>query len=146
MAKYRNVNNSPAPYFDLDKEYNLQQATYKLIINNHLQSCHDLSEGGLFVALFESAKYRGLGFEITTDKNFRTDSFLFGEAQSRILVSIRPENKTNFENELQKSEISFLLLGVVKGKDMLVDGTMIGSLKEFEGLYDHAIGNVIEGN
>ncbi len=146
LAKYRNVNNSPAPYFDLDKEYNLQQVTYNLITNNHLQSCHDLSEGGLFVALFESAKHRGLGFEITTDKNFRTDAFLFGEAQSRIVVSIKPENKANFENELQKSGTPFLNIGTVKGSDMVIDGTLAGSLKEYETFYDNAIGNVIEGN
>jgi phosphoribosylformylglycinamidine synthase len=146
LAKYRNVNNSPAPYFDLDKEYNLQQVTYNLITNNHLQSCHDLSEGGLFVALFESAKHRGLGFEITTDKNFRTDAFLFGEAQSRIVVSIKPENKANFENELQKSGTPFRNIGTVKGSDMVIDGTLAGSLKDYETLYDNAIGNVIEGN
>ena len=146
LAKYRKVNNSPAPYFDLDKEYNLQQATYNLITNHHIQSCHDLSEGGLFIALFESAKHRGLGFEITTDKNFRTDAFLFGEAQSRIVVSIKPENKANFENELQKSGTPFLNIGTVKGSDMVIDGTLVGSLKEYETLYDNAIGDIIEGN
>ncbi len=146
LAKYRKVNSSPAPYFDLDKEYNLQQVTYNLITNYHLQSCHDLSEGGLFIALFESAKHRGLGFEITTDKNFRTDAFLFGEAQSRIVVSIKPEKKTSFENELQKSGTSFLQLGKVKGSDILVDGTLVGSLKDYETLYDNAIGDIIEGN
>lgn len=146
LAKYRNVNNSPAPYFDLDKEYNLQQVTYNLITNNHLQSCHDLSEGGLFIALFESAKHRGFGFEITTDKNFRTDAFLFGEAQSRIVVSIKPENKTSFENELQKSRTPFLHLGAVKGSDMVIDGTLVGSLKDYETLYDNAIGDIIEAN
>lgn len=144
LAKYRNVNNSPAPYFDLDKEYNLQQVTYNLITNHQIQSCHDLSEGGLFIALFESAKHRGLGFEITTNKNFRTDAFLFGEAQSRIVVSIKPENKANFENELQKTGTSFLYLGTVKGSDMLIDGTLVGSLKDYETLYDNAIGDIIE--
>lgn len=146
LAKYRNVNNSPAPYFDLDKEYNLQQATYNLITNHQIQSCHDLSEGGLFIALFESAKHRGLGFEINTDKNFRTDAFLFGEAQSRILVSIKPENKTSFENELQKSGTTFLQLGTVKGSDMVIDGTLVGSLADYKNLYENAIGDVIEGN
>ena len=96
--------------------------------------------------MFESAKHRGLGFEITTDKNFRTDAFLFGEAQSRIVVSIKPENKANFENELRKSGTPFLNIGTVKGSDMVIDGTLVGSLKEYETLYDNAIGDIIEGN
>lgn len=72
--------------------------------------------------------------------------FLFGEAQSRIVVSIKPENKANFENELQKSGTPFLNIGTVKGSDMVIDGTLVGSLKEYETLYDNAIGDIIEGN
>ncbi len=146
LVKYRKVDYSPAPYFDLDKEYNLQKTTHNLITNNYLQSCHDLSEGGLFIALFESAKYRGLGFEITTDKNFRTDAFLFGEAQSRILVSIKSETKNAFEKELEKSGTPFLNLGIVKGSDMIIEGTFVGSLMEYENLYDNAIGDILDKN
>ncbi len=146
LAKYRNVPNSPAPYFDLDVEYDLHQTIYNLIIQKQIQSCHDLSEGGLLVALFESGKHRGLGFEITTDKQFRTDAFLFGEAQSRVLVSIKPERKEEFEKELQNSETAFLHLGKVRGIDMTIDGSIIGSVAEYKSMYDQAIGDIIEGN
>ena len=146
LVKYRKIVNSPAPYFDLDKEYALQQTTYSLITNHQIQSCHDLSEGGLFVALFESGKHRGLGFEIVTDKKFRTDAFLFSEAQSRVVVSIKPETKTTFENELQKSQTSFLHLGKVKGSDMVIDEMRIGSVAEYKNEYDKAIGDILEAN
>jgi len=145
LVKYHKVNNSPAPYFDLDKEYDLQQVTYHLITSNVLQSCHDLSEGGLFVTLFESGKHRGLGFDVKTDKNFRTDTFLFGESQSRIVVSVTPENKTKLEDELNKSGTSFYALGVVKGNAMHIDGHSLGLISEFENLYENAIGNILEG-
>jgi phosphoribosylformylglycinamidine synthase len=146
LAKYRNVNYSPAPFFDLDKEFELQQTTYKLITNNLIQSCHDTSEGGLFIALFESSMHRNLGFEITSDKNFRTDAYLFGEAQSRILVSVKPSEKQNFESFMSQSSTKFSLLGSVKGEGMLIDGSNIGTLAEYKNLYDNAIGKVIAGN
>jgi phosphoribosylformylglycinamidine synthase II len=146
LAKYRNVNYSPAPFFDLDKEFELQQTTYKLITNNLIQSCHDTSEGGLFIALFESSMHRNLGFEITSDKNFRTDAYLFGEAQSRILVSVKPSEKQNFESFMSQSSTKFSLIGSVKGEGMLIDGSNIGTLAEYKNLYDNAIGKVIAGN
>jgi phosphoribosylformylglycinamidine synthase II len=146
LAKYRNVNYSPAPFFDLDKEFELQQTTYKLITNNLIQSCHDTSEGGLFIALFESSMHRNLGFDITSDKNFRTDAYLFGEAQSRILVSVKPSEKQNFESFMSQSSTKFSLIGSVKGEGMLIDGSNIGTLAEYKNLYDNAIGKVIAGN
>jgi phosphoribosylformylglycinamidine synthase II len=146
LAKYRNVNYSPAPFFDLDKEFELQQTTYKLITNNLIQSCHDTSEGGLFIALFESSMHRNLGFEISSDKNFRTDAYLFGEAQSRILVSVKPSEKQNFESFMSQSSTKFSLIGSVKGEGMLIDGSNIGTLAEYKNLYDNAIGKVIAGN
>jgi phosphoribosylformylglycinamidine synthase II len=146
LAKYRNVNYSPAPFFDLDKEFELQQTTYKLITNQLIQSCHDTSEGGLFIALFESSMHRNLGFEISSDKNFRTDAYLFGEAQSRILVSVKQSEKQNFESFMSQSSTKFSLIGSVKGEGMLIDGSNIGTLAEYKNLYDNAIGKVIAGN
>jgi phosphoribosylformylglycinamidine (FGAM) synthase-like enzyme len=146
LAKYKKIDHSPAPYFNLDKEYDLQQITYKLITEKQLQSCHDLSEGGLFVALLESAMCNDLGFDITTDASFRRDAILFGEAQSRIIVTVSPDKKTSFENAMNDSTTSFALLGKVQGKSMKIDGIDFGTISEYRNLYDNAIGNILEGN
>jgi len=146
LAKFKKIDHSPAPYFDLDKEYDLQQITYKLITEKQLQSCHDLSEGGLFVALLESAMCNDLGFDITTDASFRRDAILFGEAQSRIIVTVSPDKKTSFENAMNDSTTSFALLGKVQGKSMKIDGIDFGTISEYRNLYDNAIGNILEGN
>ena len=93
---------SPAPYFDLEEESKLQNTISSLIKNKLVESVHDISEGGLFVTLTESALPNQFGFEIKTDASIRKDAYLFGESQSRAVVSIKLENKALFEKELEK--------------------------------------------
>ncbi|MCX5693045.1 MAG: hypothetical protein NTX47_05115, partial [Candidatus Omnitrophica bacterium] len=61
----------------------------------------NLSEGGLFIAVLESAMTRNFGFEITTCSSIRKDACLFGEGQSRVVVSIDASTKDTFENFLK---------------------------------------------
>jgi phosphoribosylformylglycinamidine (FGAM) synthase-like enzyme len=60
----RGVDFSPAPYFDLEEEYELQQVTSQLIREDLIESAHDISDGGLFVTLLEKSFNRGLGFQV----------------------------------------------------------------------------------
>ncbi len=85
-----NVQKSPAPYFDLEEEHTLQKVTSSLISNRLVNSVHDISEGGLFVCLMECAMVGNLGFSVSSDQNVRKDAFLFGESQSRIIISVAP--------------------------------------------------------
>ncbi|MCB0742119.1 MAG: phosphoribosylformylglycinamidine synthase subunit PurL, partial [Chitinophagaceae bacterium] len=77
LAKICAVNFSPAPYFDLEKEFLLQQKLSSFIDNKLIQSAHDVSEGGLFLTLCESGFHQNLGFAIKTQKVIRKDAFLF---------------------------------------------------------------------
>ena len=61
LAKYHKVSHSPCPYFDLDEEYLVQATVTKAIENGVVKSCHDISEGGLFISLLESSMASGLG-------------------------------------------------------------------------------------
>ena len=74
---------APAPYFDLDKEYEMHQVVKQLIKHKVIQSAHDVADGGLYIALVESALPNSLGFEIEADNGIRKDAFLFGEAQGK---------------------------------------------------------------
>jgi phosphoribosylformylglycinamidine synthase len=65
-------------------------------------SCHDLSDGGLGVALAEKAFAGGFGIRadlarVLTDRKLRADTLLFSESQSRLLVTVRAENRVRFE-------------------------------------------------
>ncbi len=79
------------PHFDLDEELKLQQKLSELIREGVVSSAHDVSEGGLFVTLLESAFHRDLGFDVVaSDYNLRKDAYWFGESQSRVVVTVAP--------------------------------------------------------
>jgi phosphoribosylformylglycinamidine synthase len=145
LAKYHKVEFSPAPYLNLDEEKQLHDAVYNAIINDLVQSAHDLSEGGLFVTLAESAMQSGKGFDICTDANFRLDAWLFGEAQGRITVSVKPENKTAFETVIKSMGVELLHIGTVKGTEMEINSESYGSIESYKNLYNNAIANIIGG-
>src|SRR5690606_39017144 len=103
----------PAPYFDLEEEYAMHQVIKQLISQDLIQSAHDVSDGGLYIALLESAMPREFGFAIETDSEIRKDAFLFGEAQGRVIVSVKPENQEAFVELMAASVTDFTYLGVV---------------------------------
>lgn len=133
------VKNSPAPDFDLDEEFNLQQTLMSAIKAGLIASAHDCADGGLFITLLESSMHKGLGFEISSDKNVRKDAFLFGEAQSRVVITVAPGKENELKSFLEKSGQAFSKLGTVKGKDMLIDGENFGGVEEYKVSYDTTI-------
>jgi phosphoribosylformylglycinamidine synthase len=128
---------SPAPYFDLDEEADVQNAVQRMIKEQMIQSAHDISEGGLFIALLESAMVMHHGFSITTDKSIRKDAYLFGEAQSRIIVSVNPAIAAMFEAEAQQMPIT--KLGVVTTGEITIDNSHWGYINDWKNAYDTAI-------
>ena len=144
LFSFHGVKNSPAPYFNLDEEYTIHQAVKALIKAKLIQSAHDVSDGGLFVTLAESAFESNLGFELNSDKNIRKDAFLFGEAQGRIVVSLRKEEEVKVVDELKKHTIKFSKLGFIHGKEMLVDGESFGSVKAYREQYDTALEHMLD--
>jgi phosphoribosylformylglycinamidine synthase subunit PurL len=131
------VEYSPAPYFDLHEEYRLQQKISELINNDLIRSAHDISEGGLFTILCESGFERELGFSIQTKGGIRKDSFLFGEGQSRVLVSVLLEDVAKFESLLK--DFPFEKIGVVTSGELVIDGDFWGTIDWWKEKYDTAI-------
>ncbi|MDX2302956.1 MAG: phosphoribosylformylglycinamidine synthase subunit PurL [Microscillaceae bacterium] len=143
LYSYHQIKASPAPDFDLDTEYKLQQVIKGLIQNRLIQSAHDLSDGGLFVALAESAMPRSLGFEVKSFSTLRKDAYLFGENQSRVIVSIHPKDKENLEDFLEKSDFPYTAIGVVREADFIVDGEIYIATAEAKDLYEESLGRVM---
>ncbi len=56
---------SPAPHFDLEEEYRLQEKISLCIKKELIESAHDVAEGGLFIALAECGFHRELGFAVS---------------------------------------------------------------------------------
>jgi phosphoribosylformylglycinamidine synthase len=150
LHKLIGVEHSPAPHFSMEEEYRLQQAITKLISAKLISSAHDVSEGGLFTTLLESAMVQGLGFDVHTNKHFRKDAYLFGESQSRVVVSVRPENQEKFEALLHglvdasDYSVRYEKIGTVKGDHIVVDGEDWGAVAGWKGKYDTALENHLQ--
>ena len=138
LHKICGVEFSPAPYFDLDEEFNVHKIITDLIKNKLIKSAHDVSEGGLFVALAESSFNRDLGFTVTQNKTaIRKEAYWFGEAQGRVVVSVS-EKKVN---ELEKflGQRSFEKLGQVTNSNVEIDGESWNDISYWKEKYDTAI-------
>ncbi|WP_395767768.1 phosphoribosylformylglycinamidine synthase subunit PurL [Aquirufa sp.] len=139
LYSYRKVKASPAPHFDLPTEQLVQKGISQLIEAKLIQSAHDVSDGGVLVTLAESAFPRGLGFDVKSDAGIRQDAMWFGEAQSRVIVSVSPAKKAAFEAHLAGLAIKSSQLGTVKGTDMVVDSQVVSSLAKASGSYFTAL-------
>jgi phosphoribosylformylglycinamidine synthase len=146
VQRIHKVKYSPAPHFDLEEEVNVQNVIQNLIRNRLIQSAHDVSEGGLFVALMESGMPRTLGFDIQMPQNtegVRADAFLFGESQSRIVVSVKPEQVADFELFVTELQIDFSKLGRVTGERIRINGASWGNITTWKKTYDNLIGEIM---
>ncbi len=139
LYSYHKINNTPAPFFDLETEHLIQASITKLIKLKLINSAHDVSDGGLFINLLESSMVNNLGFEINSDVSIRKDAFLFGESQSRVVVSISEHQLNSFEAELNKQGAKYSKLGQVKGKNIVIDSENFGTIIEFKKGFDTSL-------
>ena len=112
------------PHLDLRLAQSVNKLCLELIREKILASAHDCSEGGLAVALAESCMSHPLaakGATLDIDSTVRNDAFLFGESQSRILISFSAKNRLVVEAKAKAMEVPFAIIGKVGGDSLIVD-------------------------
>ena len=138
-----------SPDLDLEKEIALQECTLKLIKEGLINSAHDCSEGGLSVALAECCLAGGMGAQIRLEEStLRPSSLLFGETQSRIIISVSRESADKVKAMAQSHSLAISKLGVVQGKSLVINGnsfTINLTLNEIEARYKGAIPCLMKG-
>jgi len=134
---------SPAPYFDLEKEYSLHRAIGEVIRSRSVQSVHDVSDGGLICCLLESGFRNKLGFRISTPAGIRKDAFLFGEGQGRAVFSADAAQAEQIRKIFAAAGIPCLEIGEVTGSNAFVDGEDWGPVTEFAGAYETSIEKIL---
>ncbi len=144
LKRIHGVYKSPAPYFDLSQEFEIQEHVKKMIRSRQILSAHDISEGGLFQCLIESSMVNNFGFNVTTNPEIRKDAFLFGEGQSRIVVSIEPAKKDEFESYLKGNDCDHLLLGSVTSGSIIIDNEKYPDIKYWNDIHQNTIKQVLE--
>ena len=131
--------NSPCPYFDIDAEQHLQSVLLLLNEKGLLQSAHDLSEGGLWIAVLESAMAGNFGVEVYSDENFRKDAYWFGEAQSRVVVSVAEEKRADFERTLAVQNLYHSKIGWVRPQVVSIDKQDWGKIADWKKIYEESL-------
>ncbi|MDR6940831.1 phosphoribosylformylglycinamidine synthase subunit PurL [Mucilaginibacter pocheonensis] len=143
LASWHKILKAPAPYFDIDKEYDMQQTIKGLIKHRVIESAHDVADGGLYIALLEAAMPNGLGFDIETDDTIRKDAFLFGEAQGRVIVTVAPEEQERFIEFMATSEVEFSLLGTVNNGFLNVDQELFGHVTDLKMVHSNVLHTIL---
>ena len=110
-----------APAIDLKAEKALQQTLLEAIRKGWIRSAHDISEGGLAVALAESAiamRDQPLGIDVDlAGETIDADALLYGEGQSRIVVSCKTEDVERVVKHFAAADVPARRIGTVGGPD-----------------------------
>jgi len=123
LKRIHNKVSGDCPSLDLQFEKTLQVFLFEAAKAHLLESAHDVSEGGLAVALAESCILDetgqwGAAVELLSD--IRPDFLLFGEDQSRVVVSVRPEKYNELQTLLNSHRIPFAKIGQVQREGFLI--------------------------
>ncbi len=133
------INESAAPSFDLEYEIRLQKVVSDLIGQRLISSAHDVSMGGLFITLVECALPGGMGFDVTSPAEIRGDAFLFGESQSRVVVSVSSEQETDFLDFMMETGIHFSALGHVTKEELRIDDVSFGFISDYARDFENSL-------
>jgi phosphoribosylformylglycinamidine synthase len=124
LKEIHGLTRGDCPELDLELERKVQDLVLKSIQDGLVVSAHDCSEGGLAAALAEcciSYKEHMVGALITgLDFNFRKDAVLFGESQSRIILSVKQENTKKILAMAEKNNVQLKIIGKTHGAKLCI--------------------------
>ena len=151
LATVHGATRGDAPYLDLAEERAVQAALLRLIRAGRVQSAHDVSDGGLAVCLGECAllsRRLGASIALVAFAPWRLDALLFGEAQSRVVFTTRPDAVGAVHALLEGCGAAARRIGVVGGGslEISVNAERIVSLPvdALRRPYEEAIGRRME--
>lgn len=127
------------PSIDLDMEFKVQKLCRDAIKEGLINSSHDVSDGGLAVALAESCVSGNIGFRSDLQLDQDWQAALFGESQSRIIISMSKDKLSKFEALAGQESTPWILLGVVGGNSLKM-GTLVDiSLEDLDKAWSHSL-------
>ncbi len=127
---------SGRPGIDLALEDKLQELCREAVRAGMLNSAHDCSDGGLAVAVAESAITGRTGVRLEDTLPERWDAALFGEGQSRIIVSLTQDRLPELQSLADKADLSIAIVGEVGG-DTIEFGTVAIPLDVATDAWEH---------
>ncbi|MBI5808230.1 MAG: phosphoribosylformylglycinamidine synthase subunit PurL [Ignavibacteriales bacterium] len=137
-----NLVTGECPKIDLQTEKDLQTLILHLIESNIIKSAHDISEGGILAALAECCiidDENPIGAKVHVPIKTREDFSFFSESQSRVIVSVHPDNQEKFEKIASKSFTPYYFLGTTGGNSLNINDQYQFSLSHLIDLYYNSI-------
>ena len=126
----------PPPEVNLFNEKNIGETMLKLINENLIESAHDVSLGGIIVAISKMCIKGNMGIKFKKFKSLVNKfEYLFGEDQGRYIVEINKNNINKVTEILRKNSVHFDELGILKEKDLEVEGKVIFKLEDLKKEY-----------
>jgi len=135
----------PPPSIDWVAEKGLIEALTLASESDLLSSAHDLSEGGLAVALAESCIQGGTGSSVKLAGDLPLHVLLFSESQSRALVSLEPEKLEALKEISHKLGVPLEVIGRTGGDSLEVEGAFSISLEKVKDIYMNSLEKMIAG-
>jgi len=141
------------PRLNLKSEKALHQFILAAADEKKLASCHDLSEGGLAVALAEcciksaesfGAVVKSLGGILKRQKGLRADALYFGESQSRVVISVNPGYQKDIKNLAQKQGVPLYEIGKVGGDALIIEDRIHLIVRDLARLFEGIIPKIME--
>src|SRR5262249_13489237 len=120
LRTVRGRDEGPCPEGDPDAERRLVDLLVALAAHRKLASAHDVSDGGLAVALAECAMKGSLGAEVSLESPVRASALLFGESTGRVLVSFSPASEAAIRAACEQRGVPFQILGRVGGERLKI--------------------------
>jgi len=130
------------PQIDLNLEARLQQACLAMIRSGNIHSAHDISDGGLAIALAECCIvdcHRQIGAKVTLPVNSRSDFMLFGETQSQIIISCAESSGGEIEKIANQCNVMLTRLGSVGGSKLIINSEITADISKLSEIYYTAI-------
>lgn len=143
LVEIHRRNDGIGPQLDLEKENAIQNVGLSAIQAGLIQSAHDCAEGGFAIALAECCvthpkNPRGASIRINSD--LRPDLALFSESQSRIIVSVRPDSKSELEKLMTDAGVVWQKIGTVGGDHLKINDWIDLNVSVMRCLYFDTIG------
>lgn len=133
-----------APFIDIDEERKVIMALVQAIREGFILSAHDVSDGGLAVCLAESCFTLGIGARVDLQAIIRKDALLFGESQSRVVISVSPKNAERCERFFRDQMVSVKRIGEVGGSSLQIGSDINVSIDELNRLYENSLPSILE--
>ncbi len=125
----------PAPAVDLLMEKTRGDFVLAAIRSGYASACHDISDGGLAVALAEMCIASGIGATCTIDITY-AHAALFGEDQSRYIIAVDDQWADMFAANSEGSGVSFARIGVVGGDRLVINEFVDLSVKDMKDAHE----------